>query len=92
MSEKVRELVVGYELVCQYAKCIAIRPIDKWLEDLEYAENVAPIIDPTLYHQYLYSEKGKILKKILVAALELKRVVEAIQPAIVKEMEKETKK
>lgn len=87
-SKKVRELIAGYDLVCNYARCIAMLPIDKWVEDLEHAEDLGPILDPTLYLEYLYSEKGEVLKKILHAALELKRVVEEVQPIIRKELKK----
>jgi hypothetical protein len=87
-KQKLQELIYGYELVCNYSRMIAMLPIDKWIEQLEHAESLGPILDPTLYLEYLYSDKGKVLKKILHAALELKRVVEEAQPLVRKELEK----
>jgi hypothetical protein len=87
-SKKAKELIMGYELLCNYSRMIAMLPIDQWIDDLEHVETVAPFIDPTLYLEYLYSDKGKVLKKILHAALNLKRVVEEVQPTVRKELEK----
>lgn len=87
-NEKVKLLIAGYELVLNYSRMIAMFPIDEWLQGLEHAETVTPIIDPTLYREYIYSKKGEILKKVLRSALELKRTIEEIQPDVRKEMEK----
>jgi len=85
-NEKLQKLVAGYELLCNYSRMIALLPIDEWLEELEHAETVSAILDPTLYRDYIYSDKAKVLKKIMQAALELKRAVEEAQPVVLREM------
>lgn len=73
-----------YELLLQWSALIAMLPIDEWLGDLEHAESVAPVLDPTMYRDYIYSKKPEVLKKIMRAALELKRTVEEQQAEITK--------
>jgi hypothetical protein len=90
-KDKSSPLTDGFNLICSQARLIAMLPIEDWLEALEHAEAIGPFIDPTKYRQYLYSEKPEIIKKILRAALELKRVMEEVQPAARREMEKEQK-
>lgn len=71
-----------YELLLQWSALIAMLPIDQWLEDLEHAESIAPVLDPTLYRDYIYSAKPEVLKKVMHAALSLKRTVEEAQQDI----------
>lgn len=86
-SEKIATLQLGWDLMMNYARAIAHLPIDEWLDALNKAEDVAPFIDPTLYRDYIYSHKGDVLKKIMRAALELKRTVEEVQPQLREMME-----
>jgi hypothetical protein len=88
-KDRVDELKAGYELVLSYSKTIALFPIDKWLEEINHAECFGHILDPTLYREYIWSDKPKILKEILEAALVLKRTVEKLQPRILDIMDKE---
>jgi hypothetical protein len=84
---RIEELKLGYELALSYARAVASLPVDIWLAELEHAEAVAPIVDPTLFREYLYSAKPQILKKILRSLLEVKRAVEEAQPEIRKQVE-----
>jgi hypothetical protein len=79
-NEAAETMRLGFELLCTYARTIALLPLEDWQQALEQAETVAPVIDPTLFREYLYSDKTKILKSILTAAIPLKRAVLAAQP------------
>jgi hypothetical protein len=85
-QEALKTITEGFDFVCHQARLIAMMPIEDWLQILEHAESIAPITDPTLYRQYLYSKKPEILKKVLRSALELKRTIEEIQPDVLEEM------
>ncbi len=69
----------GFDVLMSQVRIIGMLPVERWLEELEHSESVAPILDPTLYRNYLYSGKGDVIKKILRAALELKRTLEECQ-------------
>jgi hypothetical protein len=77
---RIRDLQDQWDMLCQEARLIAMMPIEKWLEDLDHAETVGPFIDPTLMRDYLYSGKGEVLKKVMRAALHLKKAVNEVQP------------
>ena len=91
MSEKeaVETLSEGFNYVCNLSRMIAMMPIEDWLEKLEFGEVGASILDPTLFKQYLHSKKPEILKKILRAALELKRTIQEVQGDVLEEMKRE---
>ena len=72
----------GYEFLCSQARLIAMLPLEQWQADLDHAEAVGPLLDPTIYRDYLESGKGEILKSILRPAIELKRAVLAAQSRI----------
>lgn len=40
------------------------------------AESIAPILNPTLFRQYSHSEKAQFIKRLIEAAIPLKRLVE----------------
>ena len=77
-----QERTLGYELALTYAKLVSMLPIDAWLIELEDAETVAPFLDPTLFRTYLSSSKPQVLKSVLLALLEVKRVVEELQKQV----------
>ncbi len=81
-QEAIRTLIDGFDILCNQAKIITMFPIEEWLETLEKGETIAPYIDPTLYRQYIYSRKPELLKKVLKAALELKRTMLEMQPEV----------
>lgn len=81
-----------YERLLAMAFRIAEFPVDQWLMELDRADAIAPIVDPTLYRDYIYSNKSKILNKILRAALEMKRTVEDVRPLVMEEFMKELEK
>lgn len=81
-EDVVKTTVEGFELLCTQARLIAMFPLEEWQEAFRRAETVAPLVDPTLYRDYIYSKKPEIIKEIIAAALALKRVVLKHQPTI----------
>lgn len=77
MSNKELEATMteGFDLLCNYSRIIAMLPLEDWRTAFNRAETIAPIIDPTLYREYLYSPKPEIIKDIIEAAIVLKRAV-----------------
>lgn len=84
-----KDLQDGFEMLLGWSRLIAILPLEEWREALDRAESIAPFTDPTLMQKYIGSDKPKILKSIIDAAIPLKRAVLAAQPAVAKEMELE---
>lgn len=84
-EEAKKVLIEGFDFVCNQARLISMMPIEDWLDALEKSEAIAPFVDPTFYREYIYS-KNEVLKKILRAALELKRVVQEVQPDVITSM------
>jgi len=81
-------LTAGFELLSTWSRNIAMLPLEDWDRALERAETVGPILDPTLFREYLYSDKAKILRRLIAAAIPLKRVVLDAQPTVRAEMER----
>lgn len=90
-KEAVNTMVQGFNLFATHSRMIAMLPIEEWLQSLERAETLGPIVDPTLFKAYIHSERTAVLKDILHAALPLKRAVLKHQPAVKAEMERERK-
>src|SRR5579875_3260893 len=59
----------GWEFVMQQGAMLALMPIEQWLADFDRADSAGPILDPTLYREYLYSGKGELIRGVLRAAL-----------------------
>lgn len=80
-SNKVREMQDGWSLLIGQARIIAMLPLERWLEQFEKAETLGPILDPTLYRDYIYDpeERGELLKGLIRAAIPLKREILNIQ-------------
>lgn len=78
-QEAVATLTMGFDLLFNQARVISMLPLEEWLEAFERADAIAPILDPTLYRENLASGKSEALKKLIRAALELKRTVEEIK-------------
>lgn len=72
----------GWDFVFRQGAMIALMPIEDWLTALDRAETVGPILDPTLYRDYLQSGKGEVIKDVLHAALAFKRVIVAAQEKV----------
>ena len=51
-------------------------PLAEWLRAINRAETVGPILDPTLYREYLNSPKSVAIKELIEAAIPLKAVVD----------------
>lgn len=88
-KQSAEDLRDGYELLGQWARMIAMLPLEEWLHALNMVDTIAPILDPTAYREFLHSEKPDIIKSLIRAAIPLKRAVLDAQPACVREMEKE---
>lgn len=74
-QESVRETQEGWAFVMQQGALLALMPIEDWLTAFERAETLGPILDPTLYRNYLYSSKGDVIKEVLAAAMVFKRAI-----------------
>ena len=79
-EQTVSALIEGYETMCLWSRNIAMLPLEDWRQALDRAETLGPIMDPTLYREYLYSDKAKALREILDACIKLKAVVMKYQP------------
>jgi len=79
--DAVRSMHDGWDLLISQAKIIALLPLEEWLEQFERAESLAPILDPTLYRDYIYDpeEKGGLLKDLIRSAVPLKREILKLQ-------------
>ena len=80
--ETLEEMTLGFETLAAWSRNIALLPLEEWQAALDRAETVVPFLDPTLYRDYLYSEKAAILRRLIAAALPLKRVVVESQAAV----------
>ena len=87
--EAVDVLQAGYEMLLTWSRNIAMLPLEEWQNQLERAETLGPILDPTLFRKYLYSNKPDILKSILNAAIPLKQAVLKAQVQIPDVMRRE---
>lgn len=74
-EEAIQATQDGWTIVFQQGAMIALMPIELWLDAFEKADTIAPITDPTLYREYLYSGKGELIKDILRAALTFKQAI-----------------
>jgi len=81
----------GFEILCLWARNIAMLPLNEWLEALDHAETVGPFLDPTLYRDYIYSEKPKVIRELIEAGITLKAAVLKAQPLALKEIERESR-
>jgi len=88
-DEKAAQLTQeGFEILCLWARNIAMLPLEEWLAALDHAETVGPILDPTLYRDYLYSDKPKVIRELIEAGITIKAAVIRAQPLAKKEIEK----
>ncbi len=72
----------GLEILCNNARIISMLPLEDWRAAFDRAETLGPVIDPTLYRDYLSTGRGEIIKDVLDAAIVLKRAVLKHQTAI----------
>lgn len=84
-SELTRE---GFEILCLWSRNIAMLPLEDWKAAFVNANTTAPILDPTLYRDFIYSEKAQFLVKLIDAALPLKKLVLEAQPLVLEELKK----
>jgi hypothetical protein len=81
-TEASRVTAEGFEFLCSQCAVIALLPLEDWLAALNRAESVAPVINPTLYRDYEYSNKAQFIKKLIGAAIPVKRLVIEMQGKI----------
>jgi hypothetical protein len=90
VQEKVLEMKDGLELLMNYCHFIALLPIGEWLDSLNHAEAVALLLGPTAsYMEHAWGRLLEITERVLRASLELKRVVQELQPLLIEEMIRE---
>jgi hypothetical protein len=65
----------GWSFVMRQGAMLALMPIEDWIEAFEHADSIAPILDPTLYREGIYSGKPKLIREVLEAALAFKRAI-----------------
>lgn len=77
----VEDMHEGWNILISQARIIAMLPLEEWLQAFERAETLGPILDPTLYRDYIYDpdEKGELLKELIRSAIPLKREIRKLQ-------------
>lgn len=88
---KIAEIRSGYEFLLALSVAIAKLDLVKWRQDLERAEALGPIIDPTYFRSYLASNKPQIIKDLIDAAIPLKAALLKHQDAIAAMREEENR-
>jgi hypothetical protein len=73
-------LTQGSEMLCLWSFKIALLPLEKWRRALNQAEKIAVAVGPALYREYCYLENAEAMKKLVEAALVLKKVVLEVGP------------
>lgn len=81
-QEAISALTEGWNFVFRQGALIALLPIEEWIAAFDRAEAIGPIVDPTLFRNYLQCGKGPIIKELLAAALTFKRAVQKAQKQV----------
>jgi hypothetical protein len=76
-----------YDTLINYTKLISLLPLEKIDKAFDDFDTLGPILHPTLYREVLYSKKCKIIRKLIKAAIPLKREFSEAQRIILSEME-----
>jgi hypothetical protein len=79
-TEKLQITQEGFETLCLWARNIALLPLEEWDEALEKAESIGYIINPTLYREFIYSKKALFIRRLIKAAIPLKKLILEAQP------------
>lgn len=74
---------IGTGFLLTQGAMIAELPIEDWIDQLNRADATGPILDPTLYREYIYSGRDQMLKSVLSAALGYKRAILKAQQEVV---------
>lgn len=71
----------SWDLLISLGRMVAELPLESWLEAFSRAETVAPLLDPTLYRDYIHDpeRKGDHIQALIQAALPLKREILRLQ-------------
>lgn len=85
-AEIIETMKEGFEILCTWSRNIAMLPLEDWDAAFERSESVGHILDPTLYRDYLYSDKAKTIRAIIKAAIPLKQEILKAQPLALAEM------
>jgi hypothetical protein len=86
------ELQTLWSMVMNQGALLAMLPIEESLRDLERSETIAPILDPTLFRDYLYSGKGDLIKDVLRAAVQFKAAILKAQEQVRSERSSRTQR
>lgn len=74
-AEDALDFKEGMELLLSQGAIIALMPLEQWLQDLERSDAIGPILDPTLYREYLWSGRERMSKEVLSAAIHFKAAI-----------------
>jgi hypothetical protein len=88
-QETIEMMQVGWDMLAQYGKMITMLPLEDWLAAIDKADALAPFVDPTLWMRG--HDKMAEIRKIIEAAMPLKRAILALQPKLRAELEREGK-
>jgi hypothetical protein len=84
MAVGMEDLQELWSFVMAQGALIASLPIEESLQALEHSESIAPILDPTLYRDYIYSGRGELIKDVMRAALTFKQAILAAEEKALK--------
>jgi hypothetical protein len=74
-AEAVKVTTDGLEMLAMWCRNISMLPLEEWQEAFNKAETVAPLLDPTLYREYISSGKSQVIKELIRLAIPLKHAV-----------------
>lgn len=75
LDEAAMDFKEAFEFVLRQGAMLAMLPLEDWLAGLERADAIGPILDPTLYREYLWSGRDQLTKDVLRAAIQFKAAI-----------------
>lgn len=78
-TEAIDAMKDGWTIVFNQGALLAEMPIEDWLEGFNRADSIVPILDSTLYRRALASDKPRMIRDILAAALVFKNAIKKAQ-------------
>lgn len=88
-AELKETMTATLDLLAMWSRNIAMLPLEELAKAFDQAEAAAPVMDPTLFREYLYSPKAQMIRKLIAAAIPLKKIIVDVQPELLRELEKE---
>lgn len=81
-QEAINVMTDGWSFVMQQGAMLALMPIEDWIEALDNANTLAPVLDPTLYLKSVYSDKPRLIREVLEGAMVFKRAILKVQKEV----------